>query len=399
MNTFFRRVKDAEFLPMSEVRKIKTILVMAFLLVITIVTIPLSFFLNYSVVLKVLIVSLFVLAYLLMIVMIRLNKLMAATQISILYCLGLTIFYTQGTGSFYAYLFFYILLTVIIFYQELYTYITYGTIVMGLGVYYIIVNQEALTIAGSVPGTMYIYIVTFVLFYFIFLAQIIYNEKLYTDMNYDWVKLNQVIDRYQDDIFFYIDEIRKQNNNELIHEDLDYQKLASELAVFTSEQIKESGKDILNLFNLYLYLHEKGLEKILANEEISVSMKKTADHLNKYVLNRRSDMISMLINFMTRFRQTEDYTDDRYEYKLHKLSNQADEQIIALTLLYQYLASEVSGTDEWDQMERLLSADDILSLFTGPEADAFMLPSIIAFFKENRELFLNYFHNQDQGKG
>ena len=110
-------------------------------------------------------------------------------------------------------------------------------------------------------------------------------------------------------------------------------------------------------------------------------------------------MISMLINFMTRFRQTEDYTDDRYEYKLHKLSNQADEQIIALTLLYQYLASEVSGTDEWDQMERLLSADDILSLFTGPEADAFMLPSIIAFFKENRELFLNYFHNQDQGKG
>ncbi|NLZ62080.1 MAG: hypothetical protein GX904_04710 [Acholeplasmataceae bacterium] len=399
MNTFFRRVKDAEFLPMSEVRKIKTILVMAFLLVITIVTIPLSFFLNYSVVLKVLIVSLFVLAYLLMIVMIRLNKLMAATQISILYCLGLTIFYTQGTGSFYAYLFFYISLTVIIFYQELYTYITYGTIVMGLGVYYIIVNQEALTIAGSVPGTMYIYIVTFVLFYFIFLAQIIYNEKLYTDMNYDWVKLNQVIDRYQDDIFFYIDEIRKQNNNELIHEDLDYQKLVSELAVFTSEQIKESGKDILNLFNLYLYLHEKGLEKILANEEISVSMKKTADHLNKYVLNRRSDMISMLINFMTRFRQTEDYTDDRYEYKLHKLSNQADEQIIALTLLYQYLASEVSGTDEWDQMERLLSADDILSLFTGPEADAFMLPSIIAFFKENRELFLNYFHNQDQGKG
>lgn len=399
MNTFFRRVKDAEFLPMSEVRKIKTILVMAFLLVITIVTIPLSFFLDYSVVLKVLIVSLFVLAYLLMIVMIRLNKLMAATQISILYCLGLTIFYTQGTGSFYAYLFFYISLTVIIFYQELYTYITYGTIVMGLGVYYIIVNQEALTIAGSVPGTMYIYIVTFVLFYFIFLAQIIYNEKLYTDMNYDWVKLNQVIDRYQDDIFFYIDEIRKQNNNELIHEDLDYQKLVSELAVFTSEQIKESGKDILNLFNLYLYLHEKGLEKILANEEISVSMKKTADHLNKYVLNRRSDMISMLINFMTRFRQTEDYTDDRYEYKLHKLSNQADEQIIALTLLYQYLASEVSGTDEWDQMERLLSADDILSLFTGPEADAFILPSIIAFFKENRELFLNYFHNQDQGKG
>lgn len=395
MNTFFRRVKDAEFLPMSEVRKIKTILVMAFLFIITVVTIPFSFFLDYSVVLKVLIMSLFVLAYGLMIVMIRLNKLMASTQISIIYSLGLTIFYTQGTSSFYAYLFFYISLTVIIFYQELYTYITYGTIVMGLGVYYIITHETALVVAGSVPGTMYIYILTLVLFYFIFLAQIIYNEKLYTDMNYDWVKLNQVIDKYQDDIFLYIDEIRKQNNNELIHEDLDYQKLVSELAVFTSEQIKESGKDILNLFDLYLYIHEKGLGKILANDEISVPMKKTADHLNKYVLNRRSDMVSMLINFMSRFRPTEAYKDDRYEYRLHKLSNRADEQIIALSLLYQYLSGEVAGADEWDQMKRVLSDEDILTLLTGPEAEAFLLPSVIAFFKENRELFLKHFHNQD----
>ncbi|MFA5466818.1 MAG: hypothetical protein WC251_03095 [Candidatus Izemoplasmatales bacterium] len=394
MRNFFRRIKDAEFLPMSEVRKIKTILVMAFLFVITVVTIPLSFFLDYSVVLKVLALALFVLAYFLMIVMIRLNKLMAATQISILYTLGLTIFYTQGTSSFYAYLFFYISLTIIIFYQELYSFITFGTIVMGLGIYYILTHQDGLIMAGSVPGTMYIYMLTLVLFYFIFLAQIIYNEKLYTDMNYDWVKLNQVIDKYQDDIFLYIDEIRKENNHELIHEDLDYQKLVSELAVFTSEQIKESGKEILNLFDLYLYIHEKGLPKILAHEEISVVMKKTADHLNKYVLNRRSDMISMLINFMSRFRQTEPYYKDRYEYRIHKLSNKADEQIIALSLLYQYLSTEVAGADEWDQMKRVLTDKEIYALLTGPEAEMFLLPSVIAFFKENHDLFIKHFYNQ-----
>ena len=394
MRNFFRRIKDAEFLPMSEVRKIKTILVMAFLFVITVVTIPLSFFLDYSVVLKVLALALFVLAYFLMIVMIRLNKLMAATQISILYTLGLTIFYTQGTSSFYAYLFFYISLTIIIFYQELYSFITFGTIVMGLGIYYILTHQDGLIMAGSVPGTMYIYMLTLVLFYFIFLVQIIYNEKLYTDMNYDWVKLNQVIDKYQDDIFLYIDEIRKENNHELIHEDLDYQKLVSELAVFTSEQIKESGKEILNLFDLYLYIHEKGLPKILAHEEISVVMKKTADHLNKYVLNRRSDMISMLINFMSRFRQTEPYYKDRYEYRIHKLSNKADEQIIALSLLYQYLSTEVAGADEWDQMKRVLTDKEIYALLTGPEAEMFLLPSVIAFFKENHDLFIKHFFNQ-----
>ena len=395
MNTFFRRVRDAEFLPMSEVRKIKTILVMAFLSVITAVTIPFSIFFNYSTGVKIIIMALFVIAYALMIVMIRLNRLMAATQISVLYSLGLTLFYTQGTSSFYAYLFFYITLTVIIFYQELYTYISFGTIATALGVAYIIINQAELSQPDALPGTMYIFILTLVLFYFIFLVQIMYNEKLYTDMNFDWVKMNQVIDKYQDDIFLYVDEIRKQAGNELVHEDIAFQRLVAELAVFVAEQTKESGKDIINLFDLYLYIHERGLAKILANEEISVAMKKTADHLHKYVLNQRSDMISMLYNFMSRFRPTEPYRSDRYEYRLHQIATRPDEVIIALALLYQYLANEVSGADEWDQMKRILSPDDIEKLFTGNEAEDFLTPREVAIFKENRELFVKHLCRKD----
>ncbi len=394
MKDFLRRVFDTEFLPMSEVRKIKVVLVMAFLLIITALTIPFSLFFDYSTGITILILAIFLVVYGLMFVLIQLNKILPAIQLSILYSIGLTLFYTQGTSAFYAYLFFYIALTIVIFYQELYSYLSYGTIITVLGVLYIISHQGGLVLAQDTPGSMYIYILIWVLFYFVFLVQILYNEKLYTDMNYDWVKLNHVIDRYQEDIYIYLDELRKKNKNPLMYEDLDFQKTVDELIVFIGEQTKESGKEITNIFDLYLYIHEKGLDRILENEEVSVSMKKTANRLNKYLLNQRTDMFSMIVNFFSKFRETEKYKPNRYDYSLKKLAAKGDEQVIALAMIYHYLACEVTGKDEWDQMKRIMTEEEIYKLFTGIDSEEFLTPTQIAFFKENYDLFVKYLGNK-----
>ncbi len=394
MKDFLRRVFDTEFLPMSEVRKIKVVLVMAFLFIITALTIPFSLFFVYSTGITILILAIFLLVYGLMFALIQLNKILPAIQISILYSIGLTLFYTQGTSAFYAYLFFYIALTIVIFYQELYSYLSYGTIITVLGVLYIISHQGGLVLAQDTPGAMYIYILIWVLFYFVFLVQILYNEKLYTDMNYDWVKLNHVIDRYQEDIYIYLDELRKNNKNPLMFEDLAFQKTVDELIVFIGEQTKESGKEIINIFDLYLYIHEKGVDRILENEEVSVSMKKTANRLNKYLLNQRTDMFSMIVNFFSQFRETEKQKPNRYDYSLKKLASKGDEQVIALAMIYHYLACEVTGKDEWDQMKRVLTGEEIYKLFTGVDADEFLTPTQIAFFKENYDLFVKHLGNK-----
>ncbi|MBN2503937.1 MAG: hypothetical protein JXB20_01180 [Bacilli bacterium] len=400
MKDFFRRVFDTEFLPMSEVRKIKIVLVMGFLLLITALTIPFSVFFSYSTLVKVLVLVVFGLVYGLMIILIQFNRIFPAIQLSILYSIGLTLFYTQGTSGFYAYLFFYIALTIIIFYQELYSYLTYGTVVMGLGVWFIITHNSGLVMVGDAPGSLYIYIFALVLFYLVFLIQILHNEKLYTDMNYDWVRINHVIDKYHDDIYIMLDELRKKEHKPLIHEDRQFQKAVSEISVFIAEQIKDSGKDIINVFDLYLYLHEKGIDKILDNEEISVSMKKTANRLNKYLLNQRTDMFTMIVSFFSRFRKSEKYVQDRYEYSIHNLVKRSDEQIIALAMIYQYLANEATGKDQWDQVKMILSAEEIEKLFSGPDAEGILTTSQIAFFKENQQLFKKYLvDNKQSGKG
>ncbi len=390
MKQFFKRIMETEFLPMSEVRKIKVILVMAFLLLITALSIPFSIFFSYALVVKIIIISILALVYVLMIGLLQLGKILPAIHLSMLYAIGLTLFYAQGTSGIYAYLFFYISLTIIIFYQEMYSYLLYGTLVTGLGVWYILTHQSALVMASDVPGAIYIYVIIFILFYVIFFIQILYNEKKYTDMNYDWVKINNVIDRYQDDIFIYLDELRKKEGKSPIHEDIEFQKTVDELIVFIGEQIKESGKEMVNIFDLYLYIHERGLEKILENDEISVAMKKTANKLDKYLLNRRTDMISMLVNFHLQFYPTKPYESKRYLYNLGKLAPDNDDQIIAVAMLFQYLANEITGKDQWDQVRKVLSLEEIDSLFTGYEAEEFLTLAQAALFKDNYDLFVRY---------
>ena len=120
MKEFIRKVFNTEFLPMSEVRKIKVWLVMGFLLFLTIITIPYSTFFDYSLLMKIITISGLFILYGVMLLLIKFEKLIGAIQISMIYSILIMLYYTQGVSSFYAYIFFYISLTIIIFYQELF---------------------------------------------------------------------------------------------------------------------------------------------------------------------------------------------------------------------------------------------------------------------------------------
>lgn len=390
MKNFFRRMFNTEFLPMSEVRKIKIILVMIFLLVITAVTIPVSFFFTYQLYVKILGSIGLALAYVLIVLLIRWNKIMAAVQISIIYTIGLTVFYIGGTGSFYAYLFFYIALTIIIFYQELYSYLTFGTLVLGLGLYYLIMHRADLIAAADPSDPFYLYVFILVAFYLIFLVQILYDEKMYIDLNYDWVKMNHLIEMYQETSLTYIVELDRRNGRQQAYEDVGFQRAVGEIAVFLDEQFRDNGKEILNLRDLYLYIHERGLKRILENDEFSVATKKIANRLDKYLLNGRTDMVTMIFNFYNKFRETAPYRENRYEYAIDQIAPNRDEQIIALAILYQFLANEVSRKDEWDPIGHPLSHQDITALIISSEMEDFISPELVAFYKDNIELFQQY---------
>ncbi|MFA5007343.1 MAG: hypothetical protein WC509_07730 [Candidatus Izemoplasmatales bacterium] len=390
MIDFLRRVVNTDFLPMNEVRKIKVVLIMTFLLIVTAATVGFAFSFVYDDVVTIVVMAVFVLGAGFIYLLIRFNRIMAAIHVTIVYTIALMMFYTQGTDSFYAYLFFYISLSVIVFYQELYIYLTYGTAVAGYGVFYILMHADNLLAPEDIPGSIYAYVVLLLLFYVIFLIQSLHNEKLYTDLNLEWVKLNQVIGSYQDFTLYHLEEIRKREKGIPFYEDRAFRKAVDELSVFVCEQLKEHGKDITNVLDLYIYIHERGLAKIIDNEELSTSTKKIANRLDKYLLNRRTDMVSILMNFFTRFRTSEPYRPNRYEYHLGRLAPATDEQIVALAFVYRYLANEPSAFDAWGEPLKTMSHEEICQLFAAPEMEEFLSDGQVAFFKENADLFRDH---------
>ncbi len=393
MKEFIRKVFNTEFLPMSEVRKIKVWLVMGFLLFLTIITIPYSTFFDYSLAMKIITISGLFVLYGVMVLLVRFEKLIGAIQISMIYSILIMLYYTQGVSSFYAYIFFYISLTIIIFYQELFSYLVYGTIVLVLGVYYTLAFQEGLVTATDITGSVYVYMTVLILFYIVNLIIMLHNEKVYTDLNYEWVKMNYVIRNYQDDILYYLEDIRQDAHVSPMYEDLEFQKAANELSQFIAEQILKDGKEIINLMDLYVYIHERGLEQILENTEISVAMKKISNMLGKYLLNENTDMFSMIINFYIRFQETDEYQENRYSYKINDLTKYNDEQIIAFCLIYCNLSHEIEKNREWNQIERTEEKQEE-DIFTNIELSEFFSSKVIAFYNDNYEMIVKYLNEK-----
>ena len=388
MISFIKKILHSEFLPISEVRKLKVHVVMAFLFLITLITIPFSFFLDYSLLMKILSIVIFALFYLLCLLLVKFNKIFSAIQVSIVYSILLMIFYTRGISSFYAYIFFYITLTIIIFYQEIYSYFIYGTLTLVLGIIYTLSYSEGLMVTQDIDGAIYIYIAGLAIYYIVSFIQIINNEKLYADMNLEWVKVNNLNSNYQDEILYHIEDFRAEMRKSPIYEDLEFQKCAFELGEFISQQILKDGKQIRNLIDLYVYIHEKGLENILKNNEISIAMKKSSNILGKYLLNQNSDMFSMIISFYLKFNDTKKYSDDRYRYDLDAITSLDDEQFIAFCLIYLYLQDEISEGATWSKLT--YQETDIDEVFEKIDLNEFFSEKVIAFYQDNIESFNKY---------
>ncbi len=385
MIKFLKKILHSEFLPVSEVRKLKVHVVMTFLFIITLVTIPFSFFLEYTLTIKIASIVVFALFYLLCFLLVKFNKIFTAIQVSIIYSILLMLFYTRGISSFYAYIFFYITLTVIIFYQEIYSYFIYGSLTLAYGIYYTVSFGSGLILANDIAGSVYIYIAGLAIYYLVSFIQILNNEKLYADLNLEWVKINNLNSNYQDELLYHLEDMRNMMKKSPIYEDLEFQKTAFELSEFIAEQILKDGKQIVNLIDLYIYIHEKGLENVLKNGEISIAMKKNANILSRYLLNENSDMFSMIISFYLNFHETEKFKKTRYDYNISSLSDLSDEQIIAFTLIYLYLQDELLEDSGWHSMN--YKEINLEELFERIDLSEFFSVSIIDFYQSNIELF------------
>ena len=392
MKAIINRVLNSEFLTFNEVLRLKVAIVTIFLFIFVFLTIPLSNFSELILNVNILIPALFSASLVLTLLFTVFNLNRWAMHFSIFTIIGLTLHYVYSSDHFYGYILFFVTLTVIIFYQDIITYILYGGAVTVVGVIYIMQNGGSIVGVNS-PGveiSSLTYQVILIGFYITFLVQFIISDNIYEKMNNEWVRMNKVLEKYQDFSLEYLKEITEKNEDELLYKSNDFQQTISELSIFINEFFEESGDNIAEFVEFYFFLHDQNIEEIINDKNVPTVTRKYAREFKKYLMNERSELVSILFNFSTLFKGDSDYDEKRYEYSLEKLFPNKIDKLLSLAILYKYLKTEITQYDKWGKIERILTHEEITNLFVSKEFREFISFEQVNFYLDNQELFDKY---------
>ncbi len=389
MKTLLDRIRHSEFLTFNEVLRLKLIIVTLFIsafVLLSYISAPFSTaddntFLFVSVA--------FSFLFLLTILFIAINSNRIAMHLSIITILGITFAFVNSSNYFYGFIMFFVSLTVIIFYHDIVTYLLYGGIVTGYGVFYIITNGSYIVGTNSISPLISqdTYLIVLIGFYVVFLIQFIVSDSIYEKMNNDWLKMSKTLDRYQSFSSRYLSDLSEKNEEQPIYESGKFQQTVNELSTFINEFLEEDGSKIAEVVEYYFFLHSQDIDEIIKSDKGTTLAKRYAKQFKKYMLNDDTEMSSLLYDFATLFKETPDYSESRYQYHLSDLFDDRINKLIALAFLYKFLKNETTQFDKYGSAKRVLAHEEITELFISKEFREFLSFELVNFYLDNQELF------------
>lgn len=389
MKKIINRIRNSEFLSFSEVLRLKVSIVTLFVMMLTILSIPLSSLNDFAIQADVIVPLIIVVFIMITILVIALNFNRIAMHFSVLTVLILLFYFTYGSNQFYGYIIFFVTLTILIFYQDLATYFVYGFVVTGYGVYYVLINGSMIIGTNSLDSTlsMYAYIIILCGFYIIFLIQFILSDNIYEDMNSEWVRMTKLLNRYQRVSSHHLFELVEKNGREPLYSNLKFQQTVSEMSVFINEFFEEDANNIAEVVEYYFFIHEQEIDDVIENNKLPVTARKYAVQFKKYLLNNDSELVSMLYDFSTLFKGDQKYDENRYNYNLDDLFPDRIDKLLSLAILYKYLKTELTQEDKWGMISKALTHQEITKLFISKEFREFITYEQVNFYLDNEDLF------------
>lgn len=389
MKAFFYKIIHSEFLTFTEVLRLKVLIVNLFLIAFVFLSIPITTFNNYETFFDLIVPGVFIILLLATFLFTFVNFNRLAMHTSILTVSMLTAYYVTTTGAFFSFFLFFVSLTVIIFYQDILTYLIYGGVIMVAGVVYVNVYGDTLIGINSVglEVSSLTYQVVLVSFYFVFFIQFLVSDNIYEKLNNEWVRMNKAVEKYQEFTHSHLVEILDEKNIAPIYENTNFQKAVSELSCFINDFFEEKGSDIAEVVEFYFFIHTQDVDAVIDDEKLPILTRKYANELRKYLLNYRSELVSMLFDFSTLFNKDEQYSEIRYEYSLNNLFENRVDKLLSLAILYKYLKTEITQFDKWRQHSRKLTHEEITELFVSVEFREFISFEQVNFYLDNQELF------------
>jgi hypothetical protein len=273
------------------------------------------------------------------------------------------------------------------------TYLLYGGTLTAAGVYYVILEGPSLVGANSISAvdggnlSSLTYQAILVAFYIVFFIQFLVSDNIYEKLNNEWVRMNKSLERYQEFTHGHLVEMIEKSGKIAVYQSSKFQQAVSELSIFLNEFFEEDGDEIAEVVEYYFFVHNKDIDEVIDDNNLPVITRKYALEFKKYMLNRNSEIVSMLFDFSTLLQKEEKYTPTRYLYNLDKLFDNRVDKLLSLAILYKFLKTEITQFDKWGQISRKLTHEEITELFISPEFREFISFEQVNFYLDNQELF------------
>lgn len=390
MRTFLYKIFHSEFLTFSEVLRLKVTIVNMFLIIFVFLSIPFAGFNDFvwsvDLIVPLSIVALLGLSFILVIF----NLSRFAMHMSIWTILLLTAYYAFGSTTLFTFMLFFISLTIIIFYQDILSYLIYGVISTLSGVMYIYYFGDLLAGINSYGAeiTNLTYQIILVSFFVVFFIQLLVSDNIYEKLSSEWVKMNKYVNRYQDISFTHLNNIL--SDEKKAYDSEKFQKIVMEISTFMNSYFDDEAEKIIEVVEFFFTLHHHDVEQVINDSKLPTITRKYANELKKYLMNANSEMTALLFDFNNLLQVDNNYDSYRYNYNLDEINKNRIDKLLSLAILYKFLKTEVTQKDKWGQIERKLTHDEISQLFTSKEFREFLSYEQIKFFTDNEEIFNKY---------
>ncbi|TVP96323.1 MAG: hypothetical protein EA374_01640 [Acholeplasmatales bacterium] len=389
MKVLLTKLKNSEFLTAGERLRLKILLVLFFMFVFVGLTVPVSLFEDLSIGIAIVVPVTGLAMFFVSLLLLLFNKVRLAMHFSIYTFIAMTVYFVTGTSLIYGYFLIFITLTIIIFYQDIYTYIVYGGALTVYGVFYILFNGEQLMNIYednlALSNSTYIFIL--VAFYIVYLVYFILSDSMYESMQRKYMRYSKSNEHHRSCALKYHADIFDKNNLKHIFDDVSFQKAVSETAVFINAFMEEQPENIAEVVEFYFFLHKYELIEILNNPKLNTMTKQYAVELTPYLLMKENDFSSIWLEFIVQFKEGFKGQDMRYTSNLQDLFTNKSNKILALSIIYAYLRHEATQPDKWGRLERALSHDEIIEKFRLNTLESIISYEDVAFLISNQELF------------
>ncbi len=389
MKDLIRKIQRSEFLTLNELLRVKVTVVMFFLLFFGAFIIPISFFENLGLGIRIIVPTTFILLFTITFLLLMFDKSRVAMHFSIYTFIGLTVYYVGGSGQLYGFFLLFITLTVIIFFQDITTYIIYGGALTIYGVIFIQISEEVIiNLPDELVGfSASIYQIILIAFFVIYLLQFILTDTFNESLNEDYLKTSKANKLYLDYIVKYTRELQDRNDVTPLQEDNKFKKTTRDLAVLINQELAEPSDNIEEVVEYYFFIHKYELKRILKSENISKSALKYAKSFEKFRIDRNSDLLSLCFKTEFQLRDGLSVYIQRYNQKIDKLFTNRTNKIIALSIIYLILNNQITQVDQWGRVNKILNHDEILKLVNNKDIREFLTFEDVNFISKNAQVF------------